>query len=127
MIGDVLAEGTGRFGIGDLLELEQVVVERRDGFEGAEADVEIAVEALWRGGRGGHQRSARRGCRRRCECAWQRSATDGCGAALEHVASAERMIVVVLSRHCALPHVGTCAKPSRCEMRNAQIACAVGR
>ena len=89
MIGDILAEGAGYLRIGDLLEFEQIVVERGDRLEGAEADVEVAVEALRRRGRGDDQRAARRRRRLRRQSARQRRAAGECRSALEHLAAAK--------------------------------------
>jgi hypothetical protein len=108
MIGDVFAEVGGALGIRDLLELEQVIVQRGDGLERAEADIEIAVQTLRRGRCGDHQRSAGRCGRLRCECARQGSAADQGRAALDHVAAADRMTTSVFSRHSALSYASTC-------------------
>ena len=63
MVRDVLARGAWLLRIGDLLEFEQIVVERRDRFKRAEANVEVAVEALRRCGSGNDQCVAGRGAR----------------------------------------------------------------
>jgi len=56
MIGCVFAESTWLLRVGNLFELKQIVVEHRDRLEGAEAHVEVAVEALWRSRRGNDKR-----------------------------------------------------------------------
>jgi hypothetical protein len=56
MIGGILAEGAWLLRVGDFFEFEEIVVERRDRLESAEANVEVAVETLRRSGRGYYER-----------------------------------------------------------------------
>ena len=55
MKADILAQGTRHFLVGDLLEAEQAVIERGNGLERTQADIEVAVEALRRCRSGDHQ------------------------------------------------------------------------
>ena len=85
MVGDVLAKRARLLRIWDLLEFEQVVVQRRDRLERAETDVEVTVEALWRRGRGDDEGGAGRGDRVSDQSAGQRRCTGDAGPALEHI------------------------------------------
>jgi hypothetical protein len=55
MITSILAEGAWLLRIGNFFEFEEIVVERRDRLECAQANVEVAVETLGRSRRGYHE------------------------------------------------------------------------
>ena len=104
MEGDVLAQGHRHVRVGDLLEAEQAVVERADRLEGAEADVEVAVEALRRRRRGDdHGRAGLRGRPRDAQDARHDRRARGCRRGLKKVASVELRSLKAQMCHVLVP------------------------